>query len=210
MTDGVSDLVDVWNSRSTATFERWVRDVGQAVARSRMTLEAVGRLLNVGVAEIQAVINLSLLEDDELSLIAEAEPPKTTWFLLADAPKAAIEAGLKAISECAPGEPVVEKVRAAISEITGLDPSEACGLLSGATILHMANKAEQYGLHTDKSRNFMKSVGRTRRAGGTMSMRQAAYLRNLLDQMVDEGAIRRDSSDNDQAMCDEVLDALGR
>lgn len=210
MTASATDLVDAWNSRSTSSFDEWVRTVAQAVANSRMTLEAVARLLAVGVAEIQAVINLSLLEDDELLLIAQADPPKTTWFMFSGAPRDAIEAGLKEIAESKAGEPVADRLRAAMREVTGLDPSERCGLLPAATIRHMEKKAEQYGLLSEKSRKFLKSMGGKRRTGATPTPRQAAYLYNLLDQMADDGAIRRDSPDGDQDMCNEVLDALGR
>jgi hypothetical protein len=61
--------------------------------------------------------------------------------------------------------------------------------------------------HVDRS--ALVSFGRTIRSGRPLTQRQAAYALSLVQQLIDGGAVRRHSPDEDQEVCDVVLDAVG-
>ena len=200
-------LVKSWNSE--ASFDDWVRSVSDSYLASHQRLEGAAKLLGTTPVELQAVLNLATLDDEDLALLGDPIPPKTTWLALATASRPAIETALAALHRMPHGASPSRTVDEAIQEIDGPDQADRIAGLSGATIVHMAKKAKQYGLLGDRGTKALEDLGSQKRTGRALTGAQVGYLTRLLAKLADGGAIRRDSPDGDQQHCDSVLDALG-
>jgi hypothetical protein len=208
---GVEPLLDAWNDRSSAHgFDRWVLRVADAFHESEPTLEAASRLLSVSPAEIEAVLHLAVMNEADLALLKDHVPPKTTWYLFASATTVGIEAAQRALLRNEANRPSVDVVREAIREIEGASESEKVSALPADVFRHMSKKAKQYGQLTDKQQKALASFGSWKKGGKPLTPRQAAWAQSLLATLVNGGVIRRQSPDDDQELCDLVLDALGK
>lgn len=205
--DRVLAFTDAYGA-SREPFSAWVREVSRSYLSSRLTLEAASRLAGARPAELAAVLELATLEDDELELLDEDVPPSTTWFALAGASSEGLRAALAALREDDTASPT-RAVRSAIHAVEGPAAVERVVGLDPAIFGHLARKAKQYDLLRPRDRSALVSFSRQLRSGRTLTQRQAAYALSLVQQLVDGGAIRRRSPDEDQDVCDAVLDALG-
>lgn len=203
------ELVDLWDS-SREPFDEWVQAVSRAFFESDFGIEAAAKLLDTSSGELAAVLRLATMEEEALEMLTDDVPPKTTWFAFADASTDEIEAGLEALEGMSDDETPHAAVKRAIREIRGPTPEERVAQLPGEVFFHMATKAKQYDLLSGKSRQFLFQMGQVRQAGSEMSPKQADWACDVLKEMADKGAIKRDSPDDDQEHCDQVLDALGR
>src|SRR6202044_3305702 len=79
-----SELQKSWQSRKRSPFDIWIRNVSGEFAKSELRLERVCSFINANPAELEAVIQLSLLDEAKLKLLSESPPPSTTWFKLRD------------------------------------------------------------------------------------------------------------------------------
>ncbi|KAB1184766.1 MULTISPECIES: hypothetical protein [Haloferax] len=202
-------LVDVWDS-SRDPFNEWVLSVSQTFYESGLGIEMVARFLDTTPGELAAVLVLATMEEDDLSILAEDVPPKTTWFAFANATTDEIVAGLKALDDMSSDDAPHAVVKGAFREVSGPRPEENVAELPGKVFFHMSTKAKQYGLLSGKSRKFLFDMGKRRRADYDMSPAQADYACDLLEQLADKGAVTRGSPDDDQDICNQVLDALRR
>jgi hypothetical protein len=200
-------LRSVW-ATSELAFGIWIREVADGYATCGLNLEAAASLVGATPAELEAVLQLSLLEDDELGLF-ESVPPKTTWFLFAGASPAGIRAGLDALKSRGTVS-AFDVVADAIREAQGPTEQERVAALSWQVFAHAAKKAEQYNQLTDRHRRALKGFGSRKRGGRPLTGAQVAYATGLLAELADAGVISRKSMDGDQELCDQVLDALGR
>jgi hypothetical protein len=200
-------LVDAW--ASAVPFDDWVRAVAGAYLASHQRLEGAAKLLGTTPVELQAVLNLATLDDEELAILSESPPPKTTWLSLALSSRGAIEAALVALREMPQGASPYHTVHAAIATVDGPGEHERIAALPGSTIVHMAEKAKQYNLLGEGGQKALADIGKRKRTGSALTAPQVGYLSRLLRQLSDGGAVRRDSPDGDQSDCDAVLDALG-
>ena len=207
----IAAFVTAWRTwgEPDVTFDSWVRRVSQTFMDCRIRGEAAARLVGTTIAELEAVLHLATMEDEDLQRIAERVPPKTTWFTLAGVSGEAVTAALDALAELSTGESPSAAVRAAVEEA---DPSthSKVASLSGGVFGHMAKKAKQYDLLTARGRSMLASAKTRKNSGNQLTLKQVAYVQDLLNQLVDGGAVKRKSPDGDQVLCDMVLDALDR
>jgi hypothetical protein len=202
-------LVDIWDS-SRDPFEEWVQSVSRAFYDSKYGIESAARLLDTSSGELAAVLSLATMEDDALELLAEDVPPKTTWFAFAGASHDEIEAGLEALGERDPDDSPHAVVKTAMEEVRGPTPEQNVAELPGDVFFHLSTKAKQYEILSGKARSFLYQMGRLRASDNEPSPAQTDWAHDLLEEMADKGAVSRDSPDDDQEICDQVLDALGR
>ena len=203
------DLVDVWDS-SREPFDEWVQDVSRAFYESKFGIESAAKVLDTSSGELAAVLSLATMEEEGLELLAEDVPPKTTWFAFAGATVEEIEAGLEALESRSSDRSPHSVVKQGIREVRGPSPEEQVAELPGEVFFHMATKAKQYDLLTGKTRQFLFQMGQVRSSDNEMSPAQADWACDAMKKLADNGAIKRDSPDDDQEKCDMVLDALGR
>jgi len=202
-------LLVAWNSLNEKSFDIWVMDVSDAFYRSKLNVRFASTILGVRLAELQAALALAVLDEEELVLLAKVIPPKTTWFSLATASAAELNAAVGALQKF-DNESPFNKVEKAIKAIAGPSSLERVGALSSEAFEHAAKKATNYEILTERSRNFLKTISRQQRTGKGLTSKQAAYAKDLLMQLADAGAIVRNSRDNDVRICDQILDAIGR
>ena len=78
--DKYSGLLSAWNDIDNVPFDVWVINVSESYFRAGIGLNFAARLLNIRPAELQAALNLAILDEDDLSLLVDLDPPNTTWF----------------------------------------------------------------------------------------------------------------------------------
>lgn len=206
--DKFTRLINAWRNNEDLPFDQWLTNISSAFAATGMTLKIGAIALDVQPAELQAALNLASIDEEDLALLAGANPPPTTWFSLASASTDAIKAALEALKGPGGKHAPYSVVEAAIRNISGPSVLEKVGALPSETFGYAAKKAEAFQLLTEKSRNALKGFQRTKRSSGSLSLAQVAFAKDLLQQLVDGGAISRDSKDGDVEVCNQILDAL--
>ena len=205
-------IAEAWSERKSLTLASWVKKVSDTFANSQGSLIFTARLLKAHPAELFAVLNLATLDDELLQAISLVNPPVTTWLSLSKADEKGIQAALKALidseSEKDKRSPC-QIVDDAIEGVGGGGPITKISKLTGATIVHAAKKAVDYGALNDKSRLALKRFGAMQKTGKLLTPKQLGYMQDMLENLVKRGVIKRNSPDGDQEMCDEILDALG-
>ncbi len=206
---GIQELIDSWKS-PMIPFDRYVRRVSAAFFKSRLRLEAAAYWLSTTSAELAGLLQLATLDDESLSLMSDRIPPKTTWFALAEGDIDGIKAALLSLGQKRPNELSRDVVETAIRRYVEPSSEDKVGKLDGSVVKYMSSKAKHYGSLNPNARHALFKFGGLMDKGHKLTAKQVAFMLDLLNQMVDDGAIRRDSPDKDQEMCDAVLDALGR
>lgn len=205
-------FVEVWSKRFSMPLNDWVEQVSQTFAEERKGILLASKLVGAEPAELQAVLNLATLDSDDLARIAEFNPPMTTWFQLARGNSEEIEEALKALENVLPGQSRKEVVEQAYVRITGPTVETKVASLPYEVFEFVFKKGSKggYGIFTDSQERAMKSFARSRKTGRPLTPAQIKYAADLFVKLVDEGAIKEDSPDDDQEYCDQVLMAVGR
>lgn len=203
-----TSLIFAWSAFDDLPFNEWIIGVSESYFRAGVGLKIASAILDVRPAELQAALNLGILDDNDLQLLANLEPPKTTWFSLASASTEEIQAGIEALKTVRVGQSPSTVVNDAIKAINGPTSLERIASLSSNAFGHAARKAEAYDLLSEKSRKALKNWQSNIRTGKGLTPAQAAYAKSLFQQLADGGAIVRNSADEDTEICDEILDAL--
>jgi len=206
--DPVEGLQAVWSTPDLPLGTK-ARLISRFTMKSRLSLEGAARICDAAPAEIQALLDLATLDDDDLDLVSQANPPATTWFLFAGADSDWIRAGVEALRAVPAQEPVLRAVYEAMREQSGPDLDERIAALSGETLGHLAHKAKEYGKLSPKARKFLVDLAKRKGVGRSITERQLNWLRAILFELVECGVVCRESPDDDQDSCNEVLDALG-
>lgn len=209
MTETLTKLSQVWNQYDEIPFNEWVEAVSTEVMQSGLGVVRSARLIGVQPAEVLAVLKLASLESEDLVEFSTRVPPRTTWLTLADATHEEIIECLDALTKRPKGfspSKVLEEHILTNSENTWEKVLE----LPASTLQHMYDKSVLYGCLAPKPSGALKNFARRKKNGQSFSLPQAQYLKDILSQLVDAGAISRTTHDNDQILCNQVLDALGR
>lgn len=205
-------IVEAWSERNKLSISEWSRKVSDTFANSQSSVIATARVLKIHPAELFAVLNLATLEEELLEKISSCKPPITTWLSLSKADAVGIEAALEALesanhekSRTSPCQLVDD----AIESVGGGGPTSRVAKLESKAIIHAAKKAEDYGALTPRSRTALKRFGSMRKTGKLLTPKQIGYMQGMLEDLVNRGVIKRNSSDGDQELCNQILDALG-
>lgn len=207
--DKFTNLVSAWNEFDSIPFNEWVVEVSDNYFRSGLTLKMAANFLGTQPAELQAVINLAALEEENLSLLAELKPPNTTWFSLAAASTDGLRAAIRALADAKVVHSPFLLVDGAIRAVEGPNVFERIAGLRSEVFGHAAKKALTYSILNEKGIKALKGWQTRVRSGKTLTPAQMAYADGLLRELVEAGAITRNSKDNDKEICDEILNALG-
>jgi hypothetical protein len=203
-----TDLQAAWATMSDG-FAEWAVGVEEAFARSDMTLEAASTLLGVNPAELEAVLHLAMMDEADLRLVGEDVPPKSTWFLLAGATSDGVRAALAALKDSA-GRPGFDVVESTLRQVQGPNEEDRVAALPGDVFKHLASKAKQYQALTPRARKALMDFGTRIKGGRPLTPKQLAWAVDLLEQLADARVVVRNSPDDDVAICDQILDAIGR
>jgi hypothetical protein len=206
--DKFAMLKAAWENRELS-FDQWLIELSAAYFNAGGNLKIAAIALDTRPAALQAALSLASLPEEDLALLAGHNPPPTTWFSLASASSDAIRAAISALENQNADYSPASIVDAVIRDLLGPNIYERISGLPSEAFSHAAKKAESYGLLNDKTRGALKGFHKSRTAGKTLTVKQIAYAKDLLDQLAQGGAIVRNSQDGDKELCDQILDALG-
>ena len=208
MEQAESDLKAAWEANGLGFADR-VKSVRDAYERTALTLEAASSLLEVNPAELEALLHLGMMDEGDIQVLAEDVPPKSTWFLLAAATSDGVREALAALKD-SDGRPAFEVVEEALRRVEGPSEDDLVSSLPAEVFKHLASKAKQYNALTPKARKALADFGVRIKGGRPLTPRQLAWAVGLLEQLSDARVVVRNSPDGDVAICDQVLDAIGR
>lgn len=210
MTETVTKLSKIWNLYDSMPFNEWVEAVSTEVMQSGLGVVRSARLIDVQPAEVLAVLKLASLDSEDLVEFSNRVPPRTTWLTLADATHEEIVECLDALTKRPKGSSPAKVLGEHILISTEANAWEKVLELPASTLKHMYDKSVQYGCLAPRPSGALKSFAHRKKNGQAFSLPQAQYLKDILLQLVDAGAISRNTHDNDQLLCNQVLDALGK
>lgn len=210
----MSDLLlrakDVWQQYGMMPFTEWIVEISQLASESRLGIVRFARAIDRQPAEVLAILKLASLESEDLELIAQQIPPRTTWLTLADADSDGIKACLDALSRRPPGVApftIVEEYLKTSAESSTWDGVLA---LPASVLDHFVKLEVEYKCLNSKARGAFSSFAKKKKQGSSFTPPQAQYLANILMQLVDGGVISSDGKRKDLDKCVQVMKALGR
>jgi len=205
-----SPLKDAWAKKGQIQFHQWVLEVAEALNNSDLSLEGASKAIGVNPAEIEAVIQLAFLDEADLSLLSSNPPPPTTWFLLAQMDRVRIEKAMIALGEKSIGIAPSTKLKSLVDGANVEIRVDDIAKLTPEVFKHLADKAGRYASLTEKERTTLSSFGRYRKSHDELTAKQAVWAEGMILNMIDQGAIKRGSTDGDDELCDSILKIFGR
>ena len=206
-----NSLLDAWSRYDVLNFNDWIIEFSDTYFRSGLDLKQSARLIGARPAEVQAALDLASLSEEELQIFSNLKPARTTWFLLSAASHDALSAAAAALGRVQDQkEKPFEIVSKAIRESSGPSALEKVASLSSDAFKYAADAADAYGLLNDKSRNALRNFARAKRTGKSISMQQAAYALDLIQQLLQAGSLSNNASDGHQELSSELLAAIGQ
>lgn len=206
--DKFAALKFAWENKSIS-FDQWLIELSNAFFNAGGNLKIAAIALDTRPAALQAALSLAALPEEDLALLAGHNPPPTTWFSLASASSEAIRAAIDALAKQDSDYSPAFIVDAIMRDLSGPNVYERISALPSEAFKHAAIKAKTYGLLNDKTRGALTGFYRSKSSGKTLTIKQLAYAKDLLEQLAQGDAIQRDSRDGDKELCDQILDALG-
>jgi len=193
-----SELPKVWQLYDSMPFDSWIRAVVEAAGDS--TIEKAARLIGINPAEVEAVRRLSILSDQELSLVSEYRPPKTTWFQLASLEFEDLKGALEAIKKCPAGVPPSSVLDTHADIFKSKSIEQKVSALEPEVFFFLAKRAKTYGVLNDKERKVLTGFGSRRSQGKRLSDKQAEWALSMIRDMHARGALKPFPGDDSVVM----------
>ena len=204
-------IKDAWENDDLSLEEKIIT-ISDAFYSVGLDIATTANFIKATPAEFDAFLSLSNLDDDMIRIISEANPPKTTWSLLASGNDDEIKKALAALS--APSrsrnESVSEFIYLQMIEIAGETPEHQIAQLTGDELFYLARKAQNFNSVNQGQLKFLNSFAAQKKRGKVLTEKQIATLINILNDLANNNVIQRDSIDGDKELCDKVLDAINR
>lgn len=208
--EALENIKRIWNDKNIKLGYK-IENISNYFYSSGLDLVATATFIKSTPSELDALLSMAGLEEDLIDRISRINPPKTTWTMLANANYEEIDEALKAM------EGVVNKnvyyselVYKSMIDISGPSPEQKINLLTASEIKHIRVKGEQYQKLTDKEIKFLKSLASRKGKGLALTVNQISWLISILNNLVDADVISKNSRDDDQEICNKVLDCLGK
>ena len=103
-----------------------------------------------------------------------------------------------------------ELVYKSMIDISGPTPQQKANSLTATEIKNIRMKAEQYKILSEKDIKFLKSIASQKGRGKSLTEKQIAWVISILERLVEGNVFTRNSMDDDQDLCDKVLEILGK
>jgi hypothetical protein len=208
--DALELIKEAWSSGKLSLEEKIFR-ISDAFYSVGLDIATTANYIKTTPAEFDAFLSLSNLDDDLIRMISEANPPKTTWSLLACGSDEEIKKALMALSASSSlkNESVSEFIYHQMIEAAGETPEQLVSQLTGGELFYLANKAKNFSVN-EKLLKFLNSLAGQKKRGKVLSEKQLSALMDMLKELADNSVIQRDSIDGDKELCNKVLDAIGR
>lgn len=207
---------EVWNDPDITLGQR-INSISEAYYSTGLDLATTAAYIKATPAELDALLELSEFDEDIIEKISKANPPKTTWSVLASASDEEVIQALQALERDDIGAQqkdshltMSEFVYNTMVEISGPSLEQRIGNLSGDDLKHILKKGQDFNALSEWETKFLKSIAAQKKRGKVLSDKQSAQLIKISEGLVSKGAITRNSIDGDQEICDRILDALGK
>ena len=209
--DALELIKEAWDSEKLSLEEKIIK-ISDAFYSVGLDIATTANYIKTTPAEFDAFLSLSNLDDELIRMISEANPPKTTWPLLACGSDEEIKKALIALSSSTSlkNESVSEFIYQQMIEVAGETPEQLVSQFTGGELYYLANKAKNFNSVNQKKVDFINSLAGQKKRGKVLSEKQLAALIDLLSYLADNNVIQRDSIDGDKELCNKVLDAIGR
>ena len=214
--DALESIKSAWDSTELSLGEK-ITSISSDYYAVGLDLPTTAAFIKATPAELDALLALSALDDDIIEMISQVNPPKTTWALLANASDDEIRQALKALAqvkdtreENQTDESVSAFVYQQMLDIAGPTSEQMVGMLTGNELGHALKKGQDFNVLSKWEENFLKSIVVQKKRGKALSAKQVSSIIKILISLADRGVIKRNSIDGDKAICDRILDAIGR
>lgn len=157
----LGNLQETWLSRNEMPVGDWVQAVSTAYFNCNTNLDSAAQLLDTQPAEIQATLNLACMDESDLALVSEFNPPITTWFFVAECPSDRLRELLEEIQKSDHIESSAGRAQALLNTFLGPSILDSIATLNSADFAHLAKKATSYNALNDKHRKALASFGAT-------------------------------------------------
>lgn len=209
--DALDLIKEIWEMESISLEDKIIK-ISDAFYAVGLDVATAANYIKATPAEFDAFLSLSDLDDEMIKLISDANPPKTTWPLLASGNDEEIKKALAAFS--APtrtmNESISEFFYQQMIEVAGKTTEQQVAQFTGDELFYFVNKAKSFSSVNKKKIDFLSSLASQKKRGKVLSEKQLAALIDILGHLVDNNVIQRESIDGDKELCDKVLDALER
>jgi len=189
MNNSLIDIEMLWNSFDDYEFSSWIQGVADLYVQGGKSLTWVSALLDVSPAELQAVLDLSMLDVAEIKLIGDSGAPRTTWMALASASPLAIKHAVADLNSSSESESPYVIVVTALSEVDGSSPIDRVQDISGKAFAFAAKRGEQFGLIQDKWTVALKKWGRKVSRGELLSLKESGAALSFMKILVENNAL---------------------
>lgn len=209
--DALELIKEAWDSEKLSLEEKIIK-VSDAFYSVGLDIATTANYIKTTPAEFDAFLSLSNLNDELIRMISEANPPKTTWPLLACGSDEEIKKALMALSASSSlkNESVSEFIYQQMIEVAGETPEKLISQLTGGELFFLANKAKNFNSINQKLLKYLNSFAAQKKRGKVLSEKQIEILMDTLNDLAENNVIQRNSIDGDKELCNKVLDAIGR
>lgn len=203
-------IKETWQGASHSLEDK-IYKISEAFYSAGLDIAKCAHYIKATPAEFDAFLSLSNLDDEMIKIISKANPPKTTWPLLASGNDDEIRKALAAlsISSKIKNESVSEFIYHQMVEVAGETTEQKISQLTGGELFYIADKAKNFSIK-EKELKLLTSFAAQKRRGKVLSNKQIEVLKSILNNLADNKVVQRNSIDGDEAICDKILDALGR
>lgn len=203
-------IKEAWNNDDLSLEEKIIK-ISESFYSVGLDIATTATFIKATPAEFDAFLSLSDLDDDMIGEISKVNPPKTTWPLLASGNDDEIKKALAALSAQSrlDNESISEFIYQQMIEVAGDTPEKRISQLTGDELFSLAKKAKHFSMD-EKEIKFLNSVAGQKKRGKVLSDKQIEIVMGILNNLVDNKVIQRNSIDGDQELCDKILDAIDR
>ena len=209
--EALEAIKNAWGNDDLSLEDKIIK-ISDAFYSVGLDISTTASFIKATPAEFDAFLSLSNLDDNMIRIISEANPPKTTWPLLASGNDDEIKKALAALSALSrsKNESVSEFIYLQMIEIAGETSEHQIAQLTGEELLYLARKAQNFNSVRPSQLKFLNGVASQKKRGRVLSEKQIVALINILNDLANNNVIQRNSIDGDKELCDKVLDAIDR
>ena len=156
--DALELIKEAWDSAKLSLEEKIIK-ISDAFYSVGLDIATTANYIKTTPAEFDAFLSLSNLDDELIRMISEANPPKTTWPLLACGSDEEIKKALMALSASSSlkNESVSEFIYQQMIEVAGETPEQLVSQFTGGELYYLANKAKNFNSVNQKKLDFLRT-----------------------------------------------------
>ncbi len=206
--EALENIKNTWENNAISLADK-IDTISSDFYSSGLDLLSTASFIKATPSELQALLSLGELDDETVARISWVNPPKTTWIMLANANHEEIDEAIRIMEKEKHLKPLFsDVVYNSMIDVSGPTQEQKVNLLSAKEIKKIREKGETYKAFYDKEIKFLKSIAGQKGKGKELTRKQIHWFISILEKLVDANAISKNSLDDDQELCNKVLDIL--